>query len=178
MSLQYNKLQGPAARATRGERNLEEKRKEWNESTESEAKSYVIQWLIVLVEASEAVAGGVGVGGGVIWSVGCERRHGGNQRQVMLIYGRGRGEARRASASYPWQQNLSLERESSFLLRQSYTLYLHTYGHNVMASDANATYTYQCNIREHNLDNFAEILECVEAFLEAIWAPSLLCGHQ
>ncbi|KAJ7757008.1 hypothetical protein B0H16DRAFT_1457889 [Mycena metata] len=65
-SLQYNKLQGPAARVTRGERNLEEKRKEWNE-------------MIVLVEASEAVDGGVGVGGGVIWSVGCERCHGGNQ---------------------------------------------------------------------------------------------------
>ncbi|KAJ7724759.1 hypothetical protein B0H16DRAFT_1472164 [Mycena metata] len=81
-SLQYNELQGPAARVTRGERNLEEKRKEWNESTESEAKSSVIQWLIVLVEASEAVDGGVGVGGGVIWSVGCERCHGGNQRYV------------------------------------------------------------------------------------------------
>ncbi|KAJ7739805.1 hypothetical protein B0H16DRAFT_1465044 [Mycena metata] len=109
-SLQYNELQGPAARVTRGERNLEEKRKEWNESTESEAKSSAIQWLIVLVEASEAVDGGVGVGGGVIWSVGCERCHGGNQ---------------------------SLERESSCLLRQTYTLYLHTDGHNVIASDAN-----------------------------------------
>ncbi|KAJ7746983.1 hypothetical protein B0H16DRAFT_1462212 [Mycena metata] len=75
----YNKPQGPAARATRGEQNSEEKRKEWNENTESEAKNYVIQWL---VEASEAVDGGVEVSGGVTWSVGFERHHGGNQRYV------------------------------------------------------------------------------------------------